>query len=85
MPIDYTIDPELHVVREAWTAAVTAADLRAHLLRLLSDPIASAPVAARRSSRATALGPVRSCPRRRGRRSALDVMRPGGEPRASDV
>lgn len=42
MPIEYTIDTQLHVVREAWTATVNATDLRAHLQRLLTDPIASA-------------------------------------------
>lgn len=38
MPISYSIDPELGVIRERWERAVSAADLREHWMRYLADP-----------------------------------------------
>lgn len=42
MPISYTIDYEHRIVRTVWTGDVTAADVRAHWLVYLEDPLVMA-------------------------------------------
>lgn len=42
MPVSYTIDYENRIVRTVWTGDVTAADVRAHWLRYLDDPVVMA-------------------------------------------
>ncbi|MCC6707715.1 MAG: hypothetical protein IT492_09155 [Gammaproteobacteria bacterium] len=42
MPISYTIDDTHHIVRTVWSGDVTAADVRAHWLVFLDDPLVMA-------------------------------------------
>lgn len=38
LPISYSIDPALGIIREVWQGTVTAADLRAYWRAYLADP-----------------------------------------------